>query len=43
MKESYRIVDRNDSKKLTEYLVKNAQFLMPLVELIEASRLAAMS
>jgi len=40
MGKSYRIIDRKDNKKLTEYLVQNGQFLMPMVELIEASRLA---
>jgi transposase-like protein len=40
MGKSYRIIDRRDSKKLTEYLVKNGQLLMPMVELIEASRMA---
>ena len=37
MRRSYRIVERKDNKKLTEYLIKNGQFLMPMVELI-ASR-----
>jgi putative transposase len=40
MGKSYRIIDLKDNKKLTEYLVQNGQFLMPMVELIEASRLA---
>ena len=40
MGKSYRIIDRKDNKKLTEYLVQNGQFLMPMVELIEASQLA---
>ena len=40
MGRSYRIIDRKDNKKLTEYLIENGQLLMPMVELIEASRLA---
>jgi transposase-like protein len=40
MGRSYRIIDRKDNKKLTEYLIQNGQLLMPMVELIEASRLA---
>ena len=40
MGRSYRIIDRKHNKKLTEYLTQNGQFLMPMVELIEASRLA---
>lgn len=40
MRRSYRIVGCKDNKGLSEYLVQNGQFLMPMVELIEASRLA---
>lgn len=40
MRKSYRIIDRKDNEKLTEYLVQNGQFLMPMVELIEASQVA---
>lgn len=40
MGQSYRIIGQNDSKKLAEYLVSNGQLLMPMVELIEASRMA---
>lgn len=40
MGRSYRIIGRKDKKKLTEYLIENGQLLMPMVELIEASRLA---
>lgn len=40
MGESYHIVDRRDKNRLTEYLVRNGQVLLPLVELIEGSRLA---
>jgi transposase-like protein len=40
MGQSYRIIAQNDSKKLAEYLVNNGQLLMPMVELIEASRMA---
>jgi transposase-like protein len=40
MGESYRIINRKDNKKITDYLVQNRQFLMPMVELIEASQVA---
>ena len=40
MGKSYRIIDQKDSRKLTAYLVRNGQFLLPMVELIEASRMA---
>ena len=40
MKKSYRIVTHNDSQGLAEYLTRNGQFLLPMVELIEASRMA---
>ena len=34
------LLRRRTAKKLMEYLVKNGQVLMPMVELVEASRLA---
>jgi len=40
MKESYQIVDRKDSRAYAGYLAKNGQLLLPLLELIEASRMA---
>lgn len=40
MKASYQIIDRKDSRGFAKYLAKNEQLLFPLVELIEASRLA---
>jgi putative transposase len=40
MKPSYQIVDRKDSQGFARYLAKNGQLLLPLVELIEASRMA---
>ena len=40
MKKSYRIVTHNDSQSLAEYLTRNGQFLLPMVEFIEASRMA---
>ena len=36
---AYRIVNREDSRSLTEYLTENGQLLLPMVELIEASRM----
>ena len=40
MKPSYQIVERKDSRGFARYLAKNGQLLLPLVELIEASRMA---
>jgi putative transposase len=40
MKPSYQIVDRKDSQGFARYLTKNGQLLLPLVEMIEASRMA---
>ncbi len=37
---AYRIVNREDSRSLAEYLTENGQLLLPMVELIEASRMA---
>jgi hypothetical protein len=40
MKSSYQIVDVKDSRGYAKYLAQNGQLLLPLVELLEASRLA---
>jgi len=40
MKKSYRIVTHKDRQGLAEYLARNGQLLLPMVELIEASRMA---
>jgi len=40
MKPSYQIVDVKDSQGFARYLAQNGQLLLPLVELIEASRMA---
>ena len=37
---AYRTVNRGDSRSLAEYLTENGQLLLPMVELIEASRMA---
>ena len=37
---AYRTVNREDSRSLAEYLTENGQLLLPIVELIEASRMA---
>ena len=37
---AYRIVNRDDSQSLAEYLTENGQILLPTVELIEGSRMA---
>ena len=36
---AYRIVDRSNSQLLREILIKNWQILLPMVELIEGSRM----
>ena len=38
--EAYRIVNRGDSRSLAEYLTDNGQIFLPMVELIEGSRMA---
>jgi len=40
MKASYQIVDWKDSRGFARYLAKNGQLLLPLVEVIKASRMA---
>ena len=40
MEKPYHIVDKNDSRGLAEFLVKNGQGLLPMVELIEQSQVA---
>ena len=40
MKRSYRIVTHKNSRGLADYLARNGQLLLPMVELIEASRMA---
>ena len=40
MEKPYHIVPRNDTQNWARYLAKNGQALLPLVELIEQSRLA---
>ena len=40
MKKSYRIVTHKNSRGLADYLARNGQLLLPMVELIEASRMA---
>ncbi len=40
MKKSYRIVTRKNSQGLADYLAQNGQLSLPMVELIEASRMA---
>ena len=37
---AYRIVSRDDSQSLAEYVTENGQILLPMVELIEGSRMA---
>ena len=37
---AYRIVSRDDSQSLAEYLTENGQILLPMVELIEGARMA---
>lgn len=40
MKKCYQVIDKKDSRKLREYLIKNGQLLLPMLELIEDSRMA---
>ena len=40
MKTSYQIVGKNDSKKLAEFLAKESQLLLPMLELIEGAQMA---
>ena len=40
MKESYQIVDKGDNRRFSAYLAKNAQLLMPMVELVKTARMA---
>lgn len=37
---TYQIADRNDSRKLTEFLCQKGQFLLPIVELITGAEMA---
>jgi hypothetical protein len=37
---AYQIADRNDSRSLANFLQKEGQFLLPMVELIEQAQLA---
>ena len=37
---AYRIVDRSNSQLLRDFLVSNEQVLLPMVKLIEGSRMA---
>jgi transposase-like protein len=39
-KTTYQIADRNDSRKLTEVLCQEGQFLLPIVELITGAEMA---
>lgn len=36
----YQIIDKTDSKKLTEFLCQEGQLLLPLVELITHTEMA---
>lgn len=40
MKRDYQILGKKDTKELTEYLTRNGQLLLPMLELIESSRMA---
>jgi putative transposase len=40
MKRDYQIVEKNQTQKLAEYLARNGQIIMPMVELIEGTRMA---
>jgi putative transposase len=36
----YQVIDRTDSRQLAEFLAKEGQFLLPMVELVEQAQLA---
>jgi len=38
-KTTYQIADRTDSRKLTEFLCRDGQFLLPMVELITGAEI----
>jgi len=40
MKRSYQIAERKSTRKLKKFLLENAEALLPMVELIEASSMA---
>ena len=40
MKKSYQVIGKNETRELAEQLARNGQFLLPMVELVEQSRLA---
>ena len=40
MEKTYHIAEKSDSRSLTDFLVKNGQGLLPMVELIEQSQQA---
>ena len=40
MKKYYQIVKKTETKKIAEYLTKNGQVLLPLLDLLESSRMA---
>ena len=42
-KTTYQITDKTDSKKLAEFLCKEGQFLLPMVDLIPGPRWLSMS
>jgi hypothetical protein len=40
VKKSYQIATERDSRRLAEFLARNGQILLPMVELIEESKMA---
>ncbi len=40
MKKNYRIAGKEDTRKIAEFLATNGELLLPMVELIESSRMA---
>ena len=40
MKKNYRIAEKGDTRKMAEFLAGNGELLLPMVELIESSRMA---
>jgi len=43
MNRRYQIIGKEDKEKLSEFLVRHGQFLLPMVELIERSKVCCLS
>ena len=43
MKKTYEVADRTDKRAITEFLKREGQFLLPMVELVERTEMAVTS